>query len=98
MEENTTFIGPMTDTLINSFVKEMKKNKNKKKIMKNIVEPILNDINDRYYLHMITLIVLLIVIIILLSLLLIIGAINLKNTNLGIGNCNTTGENNLCDD
>lgn len=69
--ETASFIGPMTDNLINSFIDEIKKKKNKEKIMKNIIEPILNDINDRYYPHMMTLTVLLSLIIILLLLLLI---------------------------
>ena len=32
----TTFIGPMTDKLIESFVNEVKKQKNRDKIMKNV--------------------------------------------------------------
>jgi hypothetical protein len=76
---SVNFIGPMTTKIINSFIKEIKKKKNKEKIMKNIIEPILNDINDRYYPHMLTLTALLSLIIILLLLLLVL---NTKKYNL----------------
>jgi hypothetical protein len=69
--DRVSFIGPMTDKLVNSFTDEIKKKKNREKIMKNIIDPILNDINDRYYPHMVTLIVMLSLIIILLLMLLI---------------------------
>ena len=68
--DRVSFIGPMTDKLVNSFTDEIKKKKNRDKIMKNIIDPILNDINDRYYPHMVTLIVMLSLIIILLLMLL----------------------------
>jgi hypothetical protein len=69
--EGDAFIGPFADNLINSFVNEVKKKKNKDKIMKNIIEPILNDINDKYYPHMLTLTILLSMIIILLLMVLV---------------------------
>ena len=71
--KESSFIGPVTDNLINSFIDEIKKKKNKEKIMKNIIEPILNDINDKYYPHMMTITVLLSLIIILLLLLLVVN-------------------------
>ena len=70
-ECNTNFIGPITDNIINSCIEEIKKEKNKKKIMKYIIEPILTDINNRYYPYIMTLVFILIIIITLLSLLLI---------------------------
>jgi len=70
MSDNS-FIGPMTENLVNSFVNELKKKKNRDKVMKNIVEPILTNINERYFPHMMTLTVLIALIIILLLLLLI---------------------------
>lgn len=69
--ENDSLIGPITDNLINSCINEIKKDKNKKKIMIYIIEPILNDINNRYYPHVMSLIFILIIIIVLLSLLLL---------------------------
>ncbi len=81
MEDNTTFIGPITDGIVKDFINEVKKKKNRDKIMKNLIEPILSDINDRYYPHMMTLMVLLALIIILLSLLLIANAFG-KNNNM----------------
>ena len=72
--QESSFIGPITDNIINSCIHELKKKKNKEKIMKNIIEPILLDINSRYYPHMLTLTILLSLIIILLLLLLIVNS------------------------
>jgi len=66
-----SIIGPITDNLINSFVDEVKKKKNLDKITKNIVTPILNDIEDRYLPYVLTFATLLMVQIVLLVLLLI---------------------------
>lgn len=71
METEKNFIGPIMDKLINSVIIEIKKEKNKKKIMDNIIGPILNDINKTYYPYAITLMTLLLIIIILLILVLI---------------------------
>lgn len=71
-------ISPIIDNAIDCFISEVKKKHNKDKIMKNIVEPIVEDINKRYYPHMITLTVLLVFIIVLLALL--VGT-NLKDKN-----------------
>lgn len=68
---SSTFIGPLTDNLVNGFVDEMKKKKNRDKIMENIIEPILSDINSRYFPHIMGLAVLIVIVIILLLLLLI---------------------------
>lgn len=79
-EKISRFISPVTDGIINSFIDEIKKKRNKEKIMRNIIEPILNDINSKYYPHVITLIVFLSVIIILLTLLLIVNIKKIKCT------------------
>lgn len=68
---SNSFIGPMTDSIVNGFVDEMKKKKNRDKIMENIIEPILNDIRDRYLPCVMGFAVLVIMVIILLVLLLI---------------------------
>ena len=72
----TSFIGPMTENLINGFVDELKKKKNRDKIMRNVIEPILTDIDNRYFPHMMTLTMLLTLIIILLIMLLIANTHN----------------------
>lgn len=54
-DDNTPFISPLADNIINGFVDELKKKRNKEKIMKNIIEPILSDINDKYYPYILTL-------------------------------------------
>ena len=79
-EKISMFIGPMTDGIINSFIDEVKKKKNKEKIMKNIIAPILDDINSKYYPHVITLTVFLTLIIVLLILLLIVNIKKVKCT------------------
>ena len=78
MHRSSGFIGPMTDNLINSFIQEMGKKKNKEKIMKNVVDPLLCDINDKYYPYMMTLTLLLTIIIVLLISLLAINSFNNK--------------------
>lgn len=70
MTDGNMLIGPLADNIINSFIDEIKKKKNRDKIMKNIIEPILNDINDRYYPYILTLTFLLSMIIVLLLMLL----------------------------
>lgn len=86
-ENKRSILGPITDNLIDSFVDELKKKKNRDKIMKNIVEPILTNINNRYFPHMMTLTVLLAVIIILLTWLLIA---NTKERNCQVQQHQTT--------
>jgi hypothetical protein len=71
--EEPTFIGPVTDNIVNGILCELKKKKNKDKIMKDLIEPIINDINERYYPHMLILTVLLSIIIILLLFLLLVN-------------------------
>jgi hypothetical protein len=71
-EEQTQFIDDMTSTIFTGLMHEMKKKKYKEKIIKTVVEPIINDINDRYYPHMMTLVSLLILIILLLVILIIV--------------------------
>jgi pyridoxal/pyridoxine/pyridoxamine kinase len=79
MEEKPSFIGTMTDDLINRFIKEIRKKKNKEKIKKYIIDPVLSDINDRYYSLVMTLVILLTTIIILL-LILVINAYITRDT------------------
>ena len=42
-------IGPITDNLLNSCIIEFRKENNKEKIFKNIIDPLLVDISLRYY-------------------------------------------------
>jgi fatty-acid desaturase len=66
----SSFVGPITNKLIKSIVKEFKKKQNKEKIMTYIINPILCDISKRYYSYFIfTIIVLTLVIILLISIL-----------------------------
>lgn len=65
-ENITGYIGPITDTVLNSIIKELRKKHNKEKIMKNIIDPLVHDITNRYYPHFISVTVVLIVIVILL--------------------------------
>ena len=60
------YIGPMTDAIINQLSAEIKKKKTKDKIIKDVLNPILNDITSRYYPHLMGVIITLTIIIILL--------------------------------
>ena len=59
-------IGPITETLINKAVKEINKKKNKEKIMRGVIDPLLMDLSTRYYPYFITITSVLAVIIFLL--------------------------------
>ena len=48
-----TYIGPITDTIIDKLSTELQKKTTKDKIVKNILDPILTDIAGRYYPHLI---------------------------------------------
>jgi fatty-acid desaturase len=66
----TSYLGPVTDRLINLLVTEVKKKQNKEKIMKYVINPILCDISKRYYSYVImSIIVLILVILLLISIL-----------------------------
>lgn len=71
--DESNYIGPFTDKLIKDFIKEIRKEKNMDRIRENIIDPILCDINDRYFPHMVTLITLLILIVLLLTFIIIIN-------------------------
>lgn len=55
------YVSPIMDNLIDILTKEISKGKNRKKIMKNIIQPILEDINRKYYPHFMALISLLVI-------------------------------------
>lgn len=69
-------IGPITDSLIDSCIKELKKKENKEKIYKNILDPVLQEINYKYAPYFILITSLLGLIIILMCIILIILLIN----------------------
>ena len=56
------YINSFTDNLLNTVSTQIKKKKNREKIMKTIIEPVLEDINKKYYPHYVTLISLFIMI------------------------------------
>lgn len=69
----STSIGPLTNSIIDGIIKEIKKKKTKEKIMTHIVDPLLCDLTSRYYPHlMIVMIVLIMMIILLISILIMI--------------------------
>lgn len=55
------YVGPITDNLIDILTSKVSEEKNRKKIMNNIIKPILEDINKKYYPHFMALISLLII-------------------------------------
>lgn len=54
-------VSPMADNLIDILTAEIYKEKNRKKIIKRIIQPILEDINRKYYPHFMALLSLLII-------------------------------------
>ena len=68
MEE---YVSKITKVMFKNVIIELRKDKNRKKIMKDIIEPVLEDINNKYYPHFITLITLLIILIILIILMMV---------------------------
>jgi hypothetical protein len=62
----TTYIGPLTDAMLDTMIKQIKKTKTKEKIMKSIIDPLLCDIMTRYYPYLITITIILSIIVILL--------------------------------
>jgi hypothetical protein len=77
--DEANYIGPFTDKLIKDFIHEIRKEKNMDRIRENVLDPVLCDINDRYFPHMVTLITLLILIVLLLTLLLLMNFSDRKN-------------------
>jgi hypothetical protein len=68
-----TYVAPVTDNLIDIITAHVKKKRNREKIMKTIIEPVLEDINRKYYPHYITLISLFIMMILMLITLLFVS-------------------------
>lgn len=54
-------IGPATSNIIDILTTEIYKERNRKKIIKKIIQPILEDINRKYYPHFMALLILLII-------------------------------------
>lgn len=75
-----TVIGPITGKFINNVVNELKKEHNKNKIIKGIIDPILQNISKRYYGHFITFTGILILMVIMLITLLVIIILNKNQT------------------
>lgn len=76
-----TIIGRMTENLIDRFVDETKKKKYREKIMQNIVDPVLQDIEKKYLPYVMTLFILLILIIIIMIVLLVADIYTINNVN-----------------
>jgi hypothetical protein len=68
-----TYIGPITDGIVDGLIDEFQKKKTKDKIIKNIIDPLLCDIAEKYYPHVVTLMVILALMILLLISILIIS-------------------------
>jgi len=71
-------VGGLTDKMIDIAATHVKNKKNREKIMKNIIEPVLTDINKKYYPHYITVISLFIIMIVMLIVLFTINICSKK--------------------
>jgi hypothetical protein len=79
MSEQITYVGPVTNAIIDSVIKEIKKKNNKEKIMTNIIDPLVRDMSSRYYPYFIMLIIVMLIIIILLVSILTINIMSMKD-------------------
>ena len=69
----TSYIGPITDSVIEGIIKELKKKETKEKVMKHIIDPLVRDMSSRYYPYFMMMIIILLIIIILLVSILIVN-------------------------
>lgn len=84
-KDTGTHIGPITDEIVDGLVKEFQRKKIKDKIVKHMIDPILCDIAEKYYPHVVTLMVILALMILLMVSILIISLVPSKrgtNNNL----------------
>ncbi len=79
MTTKNTYIGPITNSIIDEFIKEIKRKKTKEKIMTNIIDPLLFDLSSRYYPYFMSIIIVLVIIIILLITIIIMIFVNNNN-------------------
>ena len=76
-------IGPATSNIIDSLTCEIAKKKNRKKIVKRVITPILEDINRKYYPHFMALLSLLIIMtIMMIGLTIIVYTSKTNNSNI----------------
>jgi hypothetical protein len=69
------FLGPITNSVIDGIIAEIKKKKTKEKIMRHIVDPLLCDLTTRYYPYLITITIILVLMVLLLVSILIMMAV-----------------------
>lgn len=69
-------ISSITENVLNKFASEVNRESNKKVIMTKIIEPLLQEIFSRYYVHFISVTVVLVLIIILLIIILIMAIVD----------------------
>jgi hypothetical protein len=75
----TTYVGPITNNIIEEFINELKKKETKDKIFEGVINPLIRDISTRYYPYFILIIVVLVLIIVLLISILITMIVQKKN-------------------
>jgi hypothetical protein len=61
-----SYIGPLTQELLNKCIDEFKKKNNRDKLSKNIIDPIVNEIKEKFYNYYILFIILQLIIVCLL--------------------------------
>ncbi len=79
-----TYVGPITNNIMEEFINELKKKETKDKIFDGIINPLIRDISTRYYPYFILIIVVLVLIIVLLISILITMIVHKKNSIKGL--------------
>jgi hypothetical protein len=73
-----SFIGPITNSIIDNVVQELNKKETKEKIMLEIIDPLIKDMSSRYYPYFMIIIIIMLIVIILLVAILIINIVSIK--------------------
>lgn len=78
----------ITDTILNGIIKELNKKETQEKIQRDIIEPIICNITEKYYPHIMTLIIVLVFVVVVLIVLLILAILqSCKKTDKFYSSC-----------
>lgn len=72
----SSYIGPITNSVIEGIINELKKKEVKDKVMNNIIDPLLHDMASKYYHYLMIIVIIVLIVIVLLVSILIISITN----------------------